>query len=115
MTTIAQNPKKINEFKHEDLRWLAEQGAKFALPEGRSKNKFELDWPNKPHTLDEAIAHSDGGGNVGLLTGKHSANIIAIDRDVHFGETCALLGDFALTVKTRATAHPDKRSETGKA
>lgn len=108
MTTIAQNPKKINEFKHEDLRWLAEQGAKFALPEGRSKNKFELDWPNKPHTLDEAIAHSDGGGNVGLLTGKHSANIIAIDRDVHFGETCALLGDFALTVKIVRDNAPER-------
>ena len=45
----------------ESLRWLTAQGARFALPFGRTKNKFEKEWQNKPHTLDEAIVHAERG------------------------------------------------------
>lgn len=93
--------------KNDSLRWLAAQGAKFALPYGRTKNKFELDWPNKPHTLNDAIKHSLEG-NVGVLTGKHSGGIVAIDRDVKFPETCAMLGDFAKTAKIVRSNAPER-------
>jgi putative DNA primase/helicase len=83
----------------DSLRWLAEQGARFALPFGRTKNKFEDGWPEKPHTLDEAITHARRGGNVGILTGKHSGGIVALDRDVDFPATCEMLGDLAKTAK----------------
>ncbi len=81
------------------LAWLAEQGAHFALPFGRTKNKFEADWPNKPHGLQDAMNHAERGGNVGILTGRHSANIVALDRDIDFNETVAMLGDLGKTAK----------------
>lgn len=83
----------------DSLRWLAEQGARFALPYGRSKDKFEDGWPKKPHTVEEAIAHAGRGGNVGVLTGEYSGGIVAIDRDVNFPHTCEMLGDLARTAK----------------
>ncbi len=83
----------------QSLQWLDEQSAKFALPFGRTKNQFEKEWPNKPHTLTEAMEHDRRGGNVGILTGKHSANIVAIDRDVNFSQTVAMLGDLGKTAK----------------
>lgn len=82
-----------------DLKWLAEQGAMFALPAGRTKGKFPEGWQNSPHGFDEAVIHGKRGGNVGILTGKHSANIVALDRDISFPETCQLIGDFSLTAK----------------
>lgn len=81
------------------LQWLSERGASFALPFERSKNKFEKDWPNKPHSVEEAIQHAQNGGNVGILTGKHSANIVAIDRDIDFDQTVDMLGDLGKTAK----------------
>lgn len=81
------------------LQWLSERGAMFALPKGRTKDKFEKDWPNKPHDHAEAIAHAIQGNNVGILTGKHSNNIIAIDRDIDFPQTCEMLGQYAKTAK----------------
>jgi hypothetical protein len=92
----------------DDLRWLADQGVMFALPFGRTKGKFQKDWQNTPHPIDEAIKHAKAGGNVGILTGKHSGNVIAIDRDVDFPGTCAILGEFGKTVKVIRDNAPDR-------
>lgn len=92
----------------DSLRWLADQGARFATPYGRSKNKFEDGWPEKPHTLDEAIIHARRGGNVGVLTGIHSDGIVAIDRDVHFSETVEMLGDLGKTAKIVRDNAPER-------
>lgn len=92
----------------DSLRWLAEQGAKFALPYGRSKNKFEDGWPEKPHSLNEAIVHARRGGNVGVLTGEYSDGIVAIDRDVHFSETVEMLGDLGKTTKIIRDNAPER-------
>jgi P4 family phage/plasmid primase-like protien len=92
----------------DELKWLADQGIRFALPIGRSKNKFELDWPNKPHTLSDAIAHTNTGGNVGILTGKHSGGIIAVDRDVNFPQTLKILGQFSQTAKIIRDNAPER-------
>ena len=43
-----------------------------------------------------------------MLVGKHSNNIIALDRDIKFPATLALLGDQAHTVKVRRTNAPDR-------
>lgn len=94
--------------KLEQLEWLAAQGIRFALPIGRSKNRFELDWPNKPHSYAEALAHASAGGNVGILTGKHSGGVIAIDRDVNFSATVAMLGEFAKTTKIIRSNAPER-------
>lgn len=96
----------MNDF--DSLRWLATQGARFALPYGRSKNQFEEGWPNKPHTLEEAITHARSKGNVGILTGKHSGGIVAIDRDVHFPETIEMLGDLGKTTKIIRDNAPER-------
>jgi predicted P-loop ATPase len=92
----------------DSLQWLAEQGCTFALPFGRTKNKFEMDWPNKPHGLSDAIKHAKGGGNVGILTGKHSDNIVALDRDVNFTSTVAMLGDLGKTAKIVRSNAPER-------
>jgi P4 family phage/plasmid primase-like protien len=90
------------------LQWLAENGAAFALPFGRTKNKFENGWPNNPHTAEEAITHAKRAGNVGILTGKHSNNIIALDRDVEFGATVDMLGDAGRTIKIIRDNAPER-------
>jgi hypothetical protein len=91
-----------------DLGWLAEQGAKFALPYGHTKHKFEEGWPEKPHTFEEAITHTRSDGNVGILTGKHSGGMVAIDKDIEFDETVQKLGRFARTAKIKRTNAPDR-------
>lgn len=81
------------------LQWLADQGATFALPKGRTKDDFPANWPNTPNKIDKAIAHAAKGGNVGLLVGKHSNNIVALDLDVDFPGNVAMLGTLASTAK----------------
>jgi len=100
--------KEDNDGAMQELKWLADNGVHFALPIGRSKNKFEMDWPNKPHTIDEAIDHARKGGNVGILTGKHSGGIVAIDRDVDFSQTISLLGELAHTAKIVRSNAPER-------
>lgn len=103
----------VNTF--DQLRWLAAQGAKFALPKGRTKGidesgrpTFEKGWQSKPHTLEEAIEHAKHGGNVGLLCGSHSGGIIAIDRDVSFASTLKLFGEEANTARVVRANAPDR-------
>lgn len=90
------------------LRWLAAQGAQFALPSGRTKDKFPKGWTKQPNTLEQAIQHARGGGNVGLLTGEHSGGIVALDRDVNYPATVAMLGDLAHTAKIQRDNAPDR-------
>lgn len=112
-TQTAENPVTLRGI--EALRWLGEQGAKFALPRGRTKGTdpdgkptLERDWQNKPHTLKEAIEHTQSGGNVGLLTGQHSNNIIVIDRDKDFPATVKEIGHMANTAKIVRDNAPDR-------
>lgn len=90
------------------LQFLAQQGAKFALPTGRTKRGLPNGWPNMPHTLEQAMAHAQQGGNVGLLTGHHSGGIIAVDIDVDYQAVVASLGPYARTVKVERTNAPDR-------
>ncbi len=90
------------------LQWLADQAATFALPSGRTKDRMEKDWPNKPHSITDALAHARQGGNTSLLVGHHSKGIIAIDRDVDYKETLLMLGKLANTVKVERTNAPDR-------
>jgi hypothetical protein len=116
--TTLQDPSYGNHdpsFEFGALSSLAEQGAIFALPKGRTKGTdaqgaptFEKGWQNNPHTLEEAMAHANSGGNVGILTGKYSSNIVALDRDKDFPETCALLGDLGQTAKIIRKNAPER-------
>lgn len=81
----------------QQLRWLAERGVTFTLPRGRTKGNLEEGWPNQPHTVEEAITHANRQGNVGILTGKHSQNIIALDLDVSFPVIRERLGSLGQT------------------
>lgn len=81
------------------LQWLASQGAAFALPFGRTKSQFSKGWQNEPHTLEDAITHVRRNGNVGILVGKYSGNIIALDRDRDWCATVDMLGTAARTAK----------------
>lgn len=90
------------------LVWLTEHRATFALPKGRTKDKFELNWQNTPHTLEQAQGHARSGGNVGLLTGEHSNGICPVDRDVDFWATVAMLGNLAHTAKVVRDNAPDR-------
>ena len=88
------------------LRWLADQGARFTLPRGRTKGRDEhgnptlqSGWQQTPHAVDEALAHAARGGNVGLLTGKQSAGIVALDLDREYENMLAAIGPYANTVK----------------
>lgn len=94
----------------QSLQWLADQGATFALPFGRTKGEFPKGWQKTPHTFNEALAHAQGGNNVGVLVGWQSDGIVAIDRDVDFPGTVIMLGDFAKTAKIIRT----NASERGK-
>lgn len=90
------------------LRWLAERGAKFCLPAGRTKGQFPTGWQNDPKDLAAAEQHALQGGNVGLLTGQHSAGIVAIDVDRNWADQVARLGDFASTGTVHRHNAPDR-------
>lgn len=100
----------MNSEAHDQLRWLAERGARFCLPAGRTKGQFPQGWQNKPQDLAAAEQHALAGGNVGLLTGLHSNGIVAVDVDRNWTDQVAKLGDFANTV----TVHRDNAPDRGK-
>lgn len=61
------------------LQWFAEQGGdRFTLAEHRGKAVKERDWPNNPHSLDEAYAHLAQGGNTGWAG---SGELVLLDAD----------------------------------
>ena len=63
------------------LRTLADAGAVFTLCYPKSKRPIGDAWQEQPHTYQEAAAHLQHGGNVGLLAGALSNWLIAIDLD----------------------------------
>lgn len=100
---IPQDPAGFN-----PLVWLAERDVTFALPKGRTKDKFERDWQNTPHTLEQAQGHARSGGNVGILCGKHSNGVCPLDRDIDFWATVGMLGNLAHTAKVVRDNAPDR-------
>lgn len=92
----------------EVLSWFASRGAKFVLCTGRSKKPTYPGWQNKPYEIDDAARHAKSGGNVGLLTGEHSNNIVILDRDVDFPETIEALGELAQTAKVVRKDAPER-------
>lgn len=66
------------------LRFLADQGATFVKVRRRDKRPLETGWQSKPLSLDEITPHVQAGGNVGLLTGRHSRGICVLDLDTDF-------------------------------
>jgi hypothetical protein len=97
------------------LTWLADQGATFCLPRGRTKGNdangrptLPKGWQNTPHTLEQAIIHTKSGGNAGLLTGKHSGQIVALDCDINFPELVVMLGVMGRTVKIVRSNAPER-------
>lgn len=90
------------------LRWLAERGAKFCLPAGRTKKQFSTGWQNNPQDLAAAEQHALHGGNVGLLCGLHSDGIVVFDVDVNWTDQVARLGDFAHTPTVDRDNAPDR-------
>lgn len=90
------------------LQWLSERGATFALPRGKTKSEFERNWQNTPHALIAATEHANRGNNIGILCGKYSSNIVALDRDIEFPETITMLNDLAKTVKIVRDNAPER-------
>ena len=92
----------------DELLWLADQGARFTLPQGRDKRPLYEDWQNKPFTEEEALSHAAAGGNVGLLTGKHSGGLFLLDLDREYSDMLAAIGPYARTVKVFRENEPSR-------
>lgn len=90
------------------LEWLADRGAKFALPQGRSKDIFPKGWLVNPRNLQEATAHAAQLENVGILTGEHSLKIVALDLDIDFLKVSRLLGEFTKTASITRDNAPER-------
>jgi hypothetical protein len=72
----------------DQLRILAAHGATFRFDSAwnsygpkAGKRPIEEGWQDKPHSLEEAITHLDGGSNISILAGAYSKGIIGIDLD----------------------------------
>lgn len=89
------------------LHWLAAQGGRFVLLRPRSKRPLVRGWPDTPASLLEALRHARAGGNVGLLVGTPSENLVCLDVDQHFSLTCALLPELTRIRIVRPDA-PDR-------
>lgn len=70
------------------IRLLAMHGAAFRLDsawdsygEKAGKRPIEDDWQNKPHAMDDALAHHSAGGNISILVGAFSDGMIGLDLD----------------------------------
>ncbi len=75
------------------IRRLATLGAKFCKvkpwnSQGNSPGKapIEENWQNKPYALDAIQPHVNAGGNVGMVCGSYSQNLILLDADEKFKE-----------------------------
>jgi hypothetical protein len=86
------------------LRWFAAQGCKFVAVHPASKRPVHRGWPDTPLDLREALAHVRQGGNIGLLLGLPSHNLICLDIDHDFSLVCALLPHLAHVRITRTDA-----------
>jgi hypothetical protein len=74
--------------KNDALTLMAQAGATFTLPKGRTKKPLEMSWQEKGHSLEAAQQHARQGGNVGLLCGTLSNGIVAWDLDERFPDFC---------------------------
>lgn len=90
------------------LAWLAAAGARFALPWGRTKDRLSPGWQSAPATLAQAQAHARSGDNVSILTGQYSGGLVALDRDIAFGPTVAMLGQLGQTAKVTRDNAPER-------
>lgn len=57
----------------------------------RDKRPLHKGWPDAPVSLQQALRHALTGGNIGLLVGAPSANLICFDVDLHFPLVCEVL------------------------
>ena len=64
------------------LALLATAGAGFVPLAYRAKRSYNQGWQHAPMALDAALAHLDGGGNVGVLGGHNGVYIADFDRDL---------------------------------
>lgn len=68
----------------EALRWFAAQGATFVRVGHRAKVPLHEGWQKRGVSLAVAIAHVAQGGNIGVLIGAGSGNIVCLDADQDF-------------------------------
>ena len=107
MDSIPQMTEKNN---FNALDFLASNGAMFSLAPKGKKNSFGDGWQNDPKSYDYAIAWANKGNNVSLLTGEHSAGIVALDIDNGAKEKIALLTKYGFdnTAKVIRSNDPDR-------
>lgn len=69
---------------------LSARGAGFVLLRPHDKRPIEQNWPEHPRSLDAARRHLDAGGNVGILLGRPSNNLVCLDFDRYLPAFCLL-------------------------
>jgi hypothetical protein len=89
------------------LYWFADQGCTFVLVHPRSKQPVQWGWPDHPVGVDDATKHIRRGGNIGILLGAPSQNVVCLDLDQHFPLACDLYPELARIRITRPGA-PDR-------
>lgn len=87
------------------LRLFDQWGATFCLVEAGGKRPIEHDWPNRPHSLDDALDHYRRGGNVGVLCGAPSGGLGFLDIDDGLTDFLARFPQFAHIPRV---VHPNK-------
>lgn len=85
METIALNP----------LVWLSQNGAMFVPVRAQDKAPIGEEWQRHPFTIHQIQSHVQKGGNVGLLVGKYSNGLCALDIDRDFTKFLAKFPRFA--------------------
>lgn len=95
----------IERLKQQQIASFASWGFSFALLNG--KIPLEKGWQNKPHTAEVARRH---GGNLGVLAGAPSRNIVWLDTDTDFPR---LLATFSI-LKNSLISYRDNAPERGK-
>lgn len=79
------------------LRWFEAKSGRLCLVStwnserpspGKNPDIGGKGWQDKPLTADQVTKHFTGGGNVGLICGKHSAGICLLDVDEDFSQFC---------------------------
>jgi hypothetical protein len=90
------------------IRLLGELGAHFTLIPSRSKNPGYSGWQHGGKTAEDATRHALAGGNVGLLCGSYSGNLIVIDADHTAPALEAQFPILTQTLKTFRADAPDR-------
>lgn len=97
------------------LAWLTDQGAAFCRVKawnstGKNPGKapYEEGWQDNPLTLDQALEHLAGGGNVGMIAGHHSGGLCLLDADKWLSEFLDLLPGLGTGPRITRGKAPDK-------